>query len=294
MNPITQLLNELNDPDTPPKRRADIGVALAVLGDARPGVGLREDGLPDIAWCFVPGKCVTLFDDDACHLGEFDVPSFYIAQYPVTYMQFKGFVDAPDGYADDQWWAGLEFGRQHWNNSQEVSNLPADNVAWVNAIAFCRWLTAKATEHPDLLPQLLLPQLSGMVSAFEIRLPTEAEWWLAATGGEFENLYPWGRDWHTACTNSKESKLGRSISVGLHPAGSTPCGAQDMVGNVWEWCLNEFARPANLHLQGSDRRALRGGSYLDTPNAMRCTSRVNQFPLSRNSASGFRVICAVS
>jgi formylglycine-generating enzyme required for sulfatase activity len=285
MDSIERLLNELDDANTLPKRRADIGTALAVLGDPRRGIGLREHGLPDIEWCFVPGKGVTLRDDNGCHLGDFDVPSFYIAKYPTTYQQFKAFADSADGYADDQWWEGLEFGRQHWSNSQEVDNQPADNVAWVNAVAFCRWLTVKAVEHPDLFPQL-----AGPADTYQIRLPSEAEWWLGATNGDSENLYAWGRAWNTDCTNSKEARLGKAISVGLYPLGSATCGAQDMAGNVWEWCVNEFAYPAKVGLQGSSRRALRGGSYLDAPGAMKCTSRVSQFPLSRNNASGFRVI----
>jgi len=284
-NPITQLLNELDNPQTPPKRRADIGMALAVLGDPRPGVGLRADSLPEIAWCYARGQRVELLDDNACYLGTFDVPSFYIAKYPITCAQFKAFVDAADGYADDRWWDGLEFGKQHWVNSQDSANQPADNIAWVNAVAFCRWLTAQAVDHPDLLPDAAQP--------FTIQLPTEAEWWLAATGGHRDYCYPWGRDWQSAGANTKDHKLGRPIAVGLYPSGAALCGAQDMVGNVWEWCLNEFADPAKQDVQGRDRRALRGGSYLDTPDAMRCTSRLNQFPISRNSASGFRVVCKI-
>ena len=38
----------------------EIGIYLAELGDPRPGVGLRPDGLPDVAWCKVPGGKITL------------------------------------------------------------------------------------------------------------------------------------------------------------------------------------------------------------------------------------------
>src|SRR5258708_39091729 len=105
MNPISRLLNELNDPQTMPKRRAEIGMALAVLGDDRSGSGLREDGLPDIAWCFVAGKNITLVASDDQPLGDFQVRPFYIAKYPITYLQFKAFVDATDNDTTDQWWA---------------------------------------------------------------------------------------------------------------------------------------------------------------------------------------------
>jgi hypothetical protein len=44
---LTRMLEELDDPATPHERRALIGVRLALIGDPRPGVGLRADGVPD-------------------------------------------------------------------------------------------------------------------------------------------------------------------------------------------------------------------------------------------------------
>ena len=50
----------LDEPATSHEQRAIIGVRLSLLGDPRPGVGLRADGLPEIVWCEVPGGEVTL------------------------------------------------------------------------------------------------------------------------------------------------------------------------------------------------------------------------------------------
>jgi len=55
-----RLLTELKNPKTDPKRRLQIGDRLAELGDPRPGVGLRPDGLPDIDWVEIPDGGVSL------------------------------------------------------------------------------------------------------------------------------------------------------------------------------------------------------------------------------------------
>lgn len=69
----------------------------------REGAGLREDGLPDIVWREVPKGEITL-DRNA---GTFRIDPFYIAKYPVTWIQYRTFVDAEDGYRNRRRWDGL-------------------------------------------------------------------------------------------------------------------------------------------------------------------------------------------
>ena len=76
--------------------------------DTRPGVGLRADGLPDIAWVEIPeadaqGRRKFVYQDGKRR----DEPTFWIARYPVTYRQFQAFLDAPDGYARSALVGGL-------------------------------------------------------------------------------------------------------------------------------------------------------------------------------------------
>ena len=259
----------LNEPATSHEQRAIIGVRLALLGDPRPGVGLRADGLPDIEWCKVPGGEVTLEEG----AGAFMVEPFQIAQYPVTYRQYRAFLEADDGYDNPDWWEDLWFqvdqpGRQF----NRRDNHPAENLCWLEAMAFCRWLSARL--------------------GYEVRLPTEWEWQQAATGGDSTNKYPWGPEWDGNRANTDESELNRSTAVGLYPHGISRVSALDMSGNVWEWCLNEYDNPRNVAPAGDARRVVRGGSWSSLQAHARAASRYYNAPGSRSSLIGFRLACA--
>ena len=77
--------------------------------DTRQGVGLRKDGLPDIAWIPIPeidpsSKKGEWIYRDAKRKPE---RSFWMAKYSITYAQFQAFLDAPDGFRNPRWWEGL-------------------------------------------------------------------------------------------------------------------------------------------------------------------------------------------
>ena len=251
-----KMLAELDDPATDHERRAIIGVRLSLLGDPRPGVGLREDGLPDIVWCEVPGGTVTLEDD----AGTFPVEPFCIAKYPITYQQYRVFLEAGDGFEKPDR-PGRQLNRR--------DNHPAENLAWVEAIAFCRWLSEQLGE--------------------EIGLPTEWQWQQAATGGDPTREYPWPGTCDGNRANTLESELSRSTAVGLYPQGASPVGSLDMVGNVWEWCLNEYENPEQTGLSGTHPRVVRGGSWLSYWNYSRAAFRY-YVPGGRGPDLGFRVV----
>ena len=107
----------------------------------------------------------------------------------------------------------------------------------------------------------------------KIRLPTEWEWQQAATGGDPRREYPWegGRD-RSRC-NSYESRLNRTIAVGMYPHGATRNGIHDMVGNVEEWCLSGYEEPEQPEAVRTDKkikqRVVRGGSWSLRPGNAR-------------------------
>ena len=91
--------------------RAAAGQTLARLGDPRPGVGLRPDGLPDIAWCDVPAGQFRMgntkqtdemaYDDEAPQHAEQIREPYRISKYPITNAQFDAFVQ--DGGYTGKW-----------------------------------------------------------------------------------------------------------------------------------------------------------------------------------------------
>jgi formylglycine-generating enzyme required for sulfatase activity len=259
------LLEEIDNAATSHQRRASIGDRLADIGDPRPGIGLNSEGLPEFVWLLVPGGEITLADD----AGTFTVQPFAISKYPVTWAQYRSFLQAPDGYCQQRWWRGLaEREVQPGEQYRQQDNHPAEGVSWYDAVAFCRWLSARL--------------------GYEVRLPTEWEWQQAATGGDSAREYPWGADWHPAYANTWESGLSRTTAVGVYPQGTSPVGALDMSGNVDEWCLNERDHPQRTGLSGTARRGVRGGSWNHTLVGARASSRLDYAPVSRPSYVGLR------
>jgi formylglycine-generating enzyme required for sulfatase activity len=249
------------------QRRASIGDRLAEIGDSRQGIGVDGDGLPDIAWRTVPGGPVRLRD-----AGQFEVQGFKIAAYPVTYRQFLAFVEHPDGFRNPAWFDGLAK-RPESPGSQfrRVSNHPAENLSWYDAVAFCRWFSA----------------LSGV----QVRLPTDWEWQLAASGPGDGLRYSWGERWEDGNANTLESGLGRSVAVGLYPHSATAKGVNDLHGNIWEWCLNSLT---DMTVEGIDygwegARVVRGGSWLVMRSFARSNFRGWDDPELRYPALGFRL-----
>ncbi len=273
------LLEELNSDDTVHQRREEIGLRLNQLGDPRRGVGLDDAGLPDIAWIDVPAGEVTLKTDSS---ERFAVEPFRIARYPVTWSQYRAFLEAEDGYCKPAWWEERaredEPGALRWS----FGNYPAINVSWLDALAYCRWLGARLK--------------------IDIRLPTEWQWqWAAAGAMHLE--YPWPGDWNPARANTSESGIGRTVAAGLYPLGRSPFGLEDMAGNVWEQCLNWYDVVSNVAVgrkfdpfdefeHDTASRAVRGGAYGHHFVHARSAARKPDYPLNRKSDLGFRVICA--
>lgn len=261
---IRHMLTILHDEQTTHLRRATIGDLLDELGDPRPGVGLNEQGLPNIDWCAVPGGEVFIPGQDTL----FHVEPFFIARYPVTWKQYRAFLEALDGHLELDWWSGLQRRDEYPREAFLRDNLPAQEVSWYDAVAFTRWLSEKL--------------------GYQVRLPTECEWEQAATGGSAEHVYPWGWQIGSNFANTRESRLRRATAVGMYPAGASPVGAMDMSGNVLEWCLNEFDRPDRSDPSPA-RRSMRGGSWFQILSRAHTFFRASDNPYYRFNAAGFRL-----
>ena len=287
---VERLLALLTDPDlaAAPLLRLLGGDALGRLGDPRPGVCTLESALcPVAAGPFLMGE-----KKDSVTIRE----PFAIARYPVTNAQFQLFV--ADGGYRAKWrhcWteAGWEEKRKRgWTGPRnnrtgfDLPNQPVTGVSWYEAVAFCRWLAA-CTGKP-------------------YRLPTEAEWERAArhTDGR---TYPWGEGWPAGVANTQEAELQRPTAVGVFPGDRAVCGAQDMSGNVNEWCQTRWcdergqeyparyaAGDGREDLAGGNDvwRVWRGGAYDDSHNTYpRGSARAGVCgPNNDFGDGGFRVV----
>jgi formylglycine-generating enzyme required for sulfatase activity len=248
--------------------------------------------LPDISWCEIPAGEFIYQGNERVKL-----PTYHIARYPITYVQFQAFLDAPDGFEDDRWWEGLtaRYRKQAMAEQYfEYDNYPRDSVSWYQAVAYCRWLTAKYDEHGlwnTVGAQGLAPLHDNR--RLLIRLPTEAEWEKAARGTE-GLIYPYGNAFDPAKGNTSETGIGQTSAVGLFPDGASPYGVLDMSGNVWEWCLtawaDEYQHPGMNDPEGDARRVLRGGSWDVSQYVARAVSRYRNFPNLCGYLYGFRVV----
>jgi formylglycine-generating enzyme required for sulfatase activity len=195
------------------------------------------------------------------------VSKFYVAQYPVTNAQYAAFARAANRPSAVPAAVGHE-------------THPVTNVSWDDAITFCQWLS-DATGRG-------------------FRLPTEAEWEKAARGPDARR-YPWGDEWDPARLNC-ESRYGGLTAAGrFSPAGDSPFGAADLLGNVWEWCGDWFDaglyarranRPVSDPLGPSTGRGyvVRGGAFDSPPKHTRCTHRNWYYPDTTRPNLGFRII----
>ncbi len=273
---LAAIVTEQQPVDTPfpAVERALAGNILARLGDSRPGVGRRDDGLPDVVWCKVSAGSFLMGDDPK----QIDVSSpYFMSRYSVTNAQYQTFI-ADGGYTEhwrDCWTDGGWEWRQNksateprWAGGEfDLPNHPVVRISWYEAVAFCGWLTRRLRK-------------CGELSAEEsVRLPTETEWEKAARG-EDGREYPWGKKIDPEHANYDDTGLGVTSTVGCFPRGVSPYGCEEMAGNVWEWCQDRVG----------SYRVHRGGAWNDSAELCRSAYRFRLVPGSRVVSLGFRLL----
>ncbi len=214
---------------------------------------------------FLPGRTV-------------EVSAFAIGRYEVTQELYQAVAGSnPSGHQ----------GANRPPADGETQHLrPVEEVTWYDCILFCNLLTA-ATLGEEGCVYYSDKRLSRIYSAEDAklgrlpymdsarkgyRLPLEAEWELAARGGNPDDTAVWNLEyagsnaieevtWYNATPprHSHEVGMKASNSLGLH----------DMSGNVWEWCWDWFTTiKADTPAAGPDEpsssgayRVYRGGSF---------------------------------
>jgi len=211
---------------------------------------------------------------------------FLIALGAVTNEQFAAFIH-DRGYADSGYWTTLGW---RWQRTQQKTtpsfwddpkfNQPAQpvvGIGWYEAYAFTRWLREKTK----------LPW----------RLPTEIEWEAAARAKPgTAPLIP------ASEVNTSAQGIGQPWAA-VGQGNVAWCGAQNMLGNVWEWTSTrwghnwqtmDYSYPYSTaddreDPDSSHARVMRGGSWFDPPSEARPEVRARYLPGSRASNIGFRI-----
>jgi iron(II)-dependent oxidoreductase len=237
------------------------------------------------------------------------VEPFRMSRAPVTNADYQAFVEGGGYECSDYWsdagwqWrqglgltAPVYWGRDaegHWCErwfDRWISLAPHHPVAWVSwyeAQAYCCW--------------------AGR------RLPTEAEWEVAASRVPTEDgralapgkrLWPWGNEPSpddATLANLDGARL-HTVDVGAFPAGDSGFGLRQMLGNVWEWTASTFAPypgfQPDLYRDYSEpwfpegRRVLRGGSWATRARLINNNHRNFFLPDRNDVPTGFRT-CAL-
>jgi len=274
-----------------PAERAAAAQTLGLLGDPRPGVGVRTDGLLDLVWCEVPAGPFTMgsnmkqdtdaFDDESPQHDEKSIEHPYLmSKHPVTNEQYAAFVET-GGYRERNYWKKAEAvgvwkeGRikgfmddEPRNRSFDfgmpfnLPNNPVVGITWYEALAFCQWLTEQLprAERGFLFKDITDVSLKSAIASKQliVRLPTEAEWEKAARGTD-GRLFPWGNEFDASRCNMGQTGINGTCAVGIFPTGASPYGLMDMSGNVWEWCSTKWADNYKGYANGvAEREMLEG------------------------------------
>jgi iron(II)-dependent oxidoreductase len=225
-----------------------------------------------------------------------DIRSFYLATTPVTNAAYQAFI-ADGGYDTERWWTpagwahrqragltaplfwrreGAGWLRTRFGVTEPVPPAePVLHVSWYEADAYARW--------------------AGR------RLPTEAEWEKAARfdpATRRSRRYPWGDDEPSPERANLGQRHLQPAPAGSYPAGAAPCGARQLIGDVWEWTASDFlpypgfrAWPYREYSEvffGDEYKVMRGGSFAVGSVVSRSTFRNWDYPVRRQIFAGLR------
>ncbi|MGH9108966.1 MAG: selenoneine synthase SenA [Acidimicrobiales bacterium] len=233
-----------------------------------------------------------------------ELAPFAIARAPVTQAEYAAFVEdggyrRPELWGEEgsAWRAGAAAeGPAYWRMGPRgfqrrqfdtwlplEPHRPVSHVCWHEAVAYCRW--------------------AGR------RLPTEAEWEAAAIGrpdgsgrlAPARRRFPWGDDPIAAHRANLDWRHQGTTDVAAYPAGDSPVGCRQMIGNVWEWTSSTFLPYPNFEQDAyrdnswpwfGSRKVLRGGAWATRSRLVRSTLRNYFTPDRRDVFAGFRTVAA--
>ncbi|MDM4718816.1 ergothioneine biosynthesis protein EgtB [Micromonospora sp. WMMA1363] len=224
------------------------------------------------------------------------LPAYAIDAAPVTNGAYAAFI-ADGGYDDPGWWSPAGWAHRQQAGLTAPLHWRRDGDGWAYH-RFGRWARVRDDEP---VVHVCWYEAAAYATWAGKRLPTEAEWekaarWDPATGRS--RRYPWGDEDPTPDHANLGQRHLWPAPVGAYPAGASPLGVHQLMGDVWEWTSTTFrghpgftAFPYREYSEvffGDDYRVLRGGSFGTDRAACRGTFRNWDYPIRRQIFSGFR------
>ncbi len=201
----------------------------------------------------------------------------------------------------------------------DLANHPVVGVSWYEALAFCRWLDARM--QPQIKPwriRLISEAEWEKAARGGVEIPEQPQIHALANvpfknkfqickNDHSKRKYPWsGDEALPEKANYDKTGINSTSALGCFSNEQSPVGAQEMSGNVWEWTRSlwgkDFSKPdfnypykpekcEKLDAGSDVMRVLRGGSYYDNAEGLRCALRVRYDPDSGPGATVFESCC---
>ncbi|MDD8025795.1 MAG: formylglycine-generating enzyme family protein [Acidobacteriota bacterium] len=221
-------------------------------------------------------------DPDEKPIHRVSVNGFWIGKYEVSVGQWRQF-STETGYkteAEKSGGAYVLVGKEwkmnpgaYWDKPGfgQTDEHPVTCVSWNDTQHYIEWINKR--EDTD-----------------KYRLPTEAEWEYACRAGSTGSRYGDQGEIAWYWDNSGQS----AHSVGKKKGNAF--GLYDMLGNVWEWCLDLYgpyssgftSNPAGA--SSGSNRIFRGGSWAYYTQLLRSSDRGYEMPSCRYVNIGFRLV----
>ena len=209
---------------------------------------------------FQIGSKSILADTDESPMAEVALSSFWMSEHEVTFeewdLYFKDMSLPQSKIIDGVTRATPQYIDLTWGMGRDAKH-PTNSMSQQAAMMYCKWLYSK--------------------TGFFYRLPTEAEWEYACKAGAETKA--------GAPLNEVAYYIDNSEAKFHHVKEKKPnaWGLYDMLGNLSEWTVDQYDATYYQKIAGNDPnttpgskypRTVRGGSYLDNANQLRCTNRI--------------------
>ena len=276
--------------------RGEAGAVLTATGTAGPWPGDAE--VPGGPFTLGAGEDEPFVFDNEKWAHPITLAPFRIARAPVTAQDFAAFVEE-GGYRREELWSSAGWGWRVETGAEHPVYWRRAHGGWERR-DFDRWVPLEA-HHPVL--HVSWYEAEAWCAWAGRRLPTEAEWEMAAASeaaGGRKRRFPWGEDAPEPARANLEGVACGLLDVAALPDGDSAWGCRQMLGNVWEWTASDL-RPYPGFVPDAYRdysepwfgthKVLRGGCFFTRARLLRNTWRNFYTPDRRDVWAGFRT-CA--